>query len=225
MASIHLENVSVSFPIYSASSRSFKNRFISTTTGGRLGLSAARYVCIQALDDITLNIEHGDRLGLVGHNGAGKTTLLRVLAGIYEPAVGSARISGRVAPLFDVGLGMEAESSGYDNIILRGIFLGLSREEIQAKVDEIAEFTELEGFLHMPLRTYSTGMRARLTFAVSTSINPEILLLDEGIGTGDAAFIKKAQERLESFTQRAGSFFTFMTSRFSENALHPLGLR
>src|SRR5262249_11458187 len=152
-------------------------------------------VIVQALDNVSIGIEHGARLGIVGPNGAGKTTLLRVLAGIYEPTAGSASIEGRVVPLFDVALGMDPESTGFENIKLRGLFLGMTPQQIRARTEEIAEFTELGSFLDMPLRTYSAGMQARLAFAVSTCIEPEILLLDEGIGTGDAAFIEKAKKR------------------------------
>jgi ABC-2 type transport system ATP-binding protein/lipopolysaccharide transport system ATP-binding protein len=113
-------------------------------------------------------------------------------------------VEGKVAPLFDVGLGMDPESSGHENIVLRGLYLGLAKAEIKAKADEIAEFTELGSFLSLPLRTYSAGMRARLAFAVSTCIDPEILLLDEGIGAGDAAFLDKAKQRLNAFVARAG---------------------
>ena len=127
---------------------------------------------VQALDDVTLHLRHGDRLGLVGHNGAGKTTLLRVIAGIYEPASGMVKIEGRVAPLFDISLGMDPEASGYDNIYLRGLFLGMTRKQVRERIDEIAAFTELGGFLDLPIRTYSAGMRMRLAFAVSTSIEP-----------------------------------------------------
>ena len=152
---------------------------------------------------MSLNIEHGERVGLIGRNGAGKTTLLRVMAGIYEPPAGTVEVEGRVAPLFDIGMGMDPESSGYENILLRGLYLGLRKAEIRAKVDEIAEFTELGEFLEMPLRTYSAGMFARLAFAISTSIDPEILLLDEGIGAGDEAFLEKAKQRLDAMINRA----------------------
>ena len=114
-------------------------------------------------------------MGLVGHNGAGKSTLLRLLSGIYEPTRGSADIRGRVAPVFDLGVGMDPEISGYENIIIRGLFLGQSRKQMKKKMDEIAEFTELGDYLNMPLRTYSSGMRIRLALGVVTSIEPEIL--------------------------------------------------
>jgi ABC-2 type transport system ATP-binding protein len=146
----------------------------------------------------------GDRVGLVGHNGAGKSTLLRLLSGIYEPTRGSATVAGRVAPVFDLGVGMDPEISGYENIIIRGLFLGQTRRQMRAKVDDIAEFTELGDYLSMPLRTYSTGMRIRLAMGVVTSIDPDILLLDEGIGAVDADFLRKAKTRLEELVARSG---------------------
>jgi ABC-2 type transport system ATP-binding protein/lipopolysaccharide transport system ATP-binding protein len=205
MASIELENVVVSFPVYDQGARSLKKRIISATTGGRIesDSESGKISVVQALDGVTLSFRHGDRVGLVGHNGAGKTTLLRVLAGIYEPTIGTAEIKGHAAPLFDVALGMDPESTGYENIVLRGLFLGLTHKQIDARVDEIAEFTELGSFLELPIRTYSAGMRMRLAFAVSTSIEPDILLLDEGIGAGDAAFLEKAERRLKEFTDKA----------------------
>lgn len=202
MADIVLDNVSVAFPIYDASSRSLKKRLVGAATGGRIRSEAGPSV-VQALEGLTLHFKHGDRVGLIGHNGAGKTTLLRVLAGIYEPVHGRVTINGQVVPLFDISLGMDLESTGYDNIVLRGLFLGLSRSDIFAKIDEIAEFTELGSFLDLPIRTYSAGMRIRLAFAISTSIHPDVLLLDEGIGAGDAAFLEKINRRLQEFAERA----------------------
>jgi ABC-2 type transport system ATP-binding protein len=204
VASIDLRNVSVTFPIYDASSRSLKKSLLPGTTGGRIGVGADHVSIVKALDEVSLSFQHGDRVGLVGHNGAGKTTLLRVLAGIYEPGAGSVEVRGHVAPLFDIALGMDPEATGYDNIFLRGLFLGLTRKQVRARVDEIAEFTELGDFLNLPIRTYSAGMRMRLAFAVSTSIEPDILLLDEGIGAGDAGFLEKASRRLAEFTDKAG---------------------
>ena len=144
------------------------------------------------------------RVALVGHNGAGKSTLLRLLSGIYEPTRGQALVDGRVAPVFDLGVGMDPEISGLENIIVRGLFLGMSRKQMESRVDDIAEFTELGNFLQMPLRTYSTGMRVRLALGVVTSIDPEILLLDEGIGAVDAAFLERAKGRLKDLVDRAG---------------------
>jgi len=172
-------------------------------TGGKIG-TAQRIPIIEALHEIALSLRDGDRLGLVGHNGAGKSTLLRIMAGIYEPTWGTARISGTVAPVFDLGVGMDPEISGYENIIIRGLFLGMTRKQMQARVGDIAEFTELGDYLSMPLRTYSTGMRVRLALGVVTSIDPEILLLDEGIGAVDTSFLDKARDRLHDLVRRSG---------------------
>ena len=201
--SIHTENAWVEFPIFDAKSRSLKKTFLGAA-GGTIGRNTSNVLVIEALKEITLSLSTGDRVGLVGHNGAGKSTLLRLLSGIYEPTRGKAIVNGRVAPIFDLGVGMDPEISGYENIIIRGLFLGETRKKMQAMVDEIAEFTELGEYLSMPLRTYSTGMRVRLAMGVVTSIDPEILLLDEGIGAVDAEFLKKAQTRLQKLVERSG---------------------
>jgi ABC-2 type transport system ATP-binding protein len=202
MVGIEVRNAWVDFPIFDAKSRSLKKKVLGKV-GGSIG-TEARAPIITALRDITLSLEEGDRVGLVGHNGAGKSSLLRVLAGIYEPTRGTARISGRVAPVFDLGVGTDPEISGYENIIIRGLFLGMTRKQMRARIEEIAEFTELGDYLAMPLRTYSTGMRIRLALGVVTSVDPEILLLDEGIGAVDADFLDRARQRLHAFVDRAG---------------------
>ena len=203
MARIQIDHVSVQFPIYNAD-RSLKTRLMHMTTGGHIGRDAGNRVIVEALTDVTLTFEHGDRVALIGHNGAGKTTLLRVLAGIYEPVRGSISREGSAVPLFDIALGMNPEATGFENITLRGRFLGLSTKQIRSRLDEITEFTELGDYLAMPVRTYSSGMMLRLAFAISTSIEPEIMLMDEWIGVGDAAFLAKATQRLNDFIGRAG---------------------
>jgi ABC-2 type transport system ATP-binding protein len=203
VVSIQTHKAWVEFPIFDAKSRSLKKAFLGKA-GGAIGRNESNVVVIEALRDITLSLKEGDRIGLVGHNGAGKSTLLRLLSGIYEPTRGSSSIQGRVAPVFDLGVGMDPEISGYENIIIRGMFLGQTRKQMQDKVDEIADFTELGEYLSMPLRTYSTGMRVRLAMGVVTSIDPEILLLDEGIGAVDAEFMKKARVRLQQLVERSG---------------------
>jgi ABC-2 type transport system ATP-binding protein len=202
LVSITAKDACVDFPIFDAKSRSLKKTVIGLV-GGNID-SAAKVPVIEALRDITLNLEHGARVGLVGHNGAGKSTLLRLLAGIYEPTRGIAEVRGRVAPVFDLGVGMDPEISGLENIIVRGLFLGMTRKEMEDRIDDIADFTELGDFLRMPLRTYSTGMRIRLALGVVTSIDPEILILDEGIGAVDAAFMVKARDRLHDLVRRSG---------------------
>jgi ABC-2 type transport system ATP-binding protein len=201
--SIDTHDACVDFPIFDAKSRSVKKAFLGRA-GGTIGRNSSNVVVVEALRDITISLKEGDRVGLVGHNGAGKSTLLRLLSGIYEPTRGRASIQGRVAPVFDLGVGMDPEISGFENIIIRGLFLGMTRKQMLAKMDEIAEFTELGDYLSMPMRTYSTGMRVRVALAVVTSIEPEILLLDEGIGAVDAEFMKKARVRLQDLVARAG---------------------
>jgi ABC-2 type transport system ATP-binding protein/lipopolysaccharide transport system ATP-binding protein len=153
---------------------------------------------------VSFEIYEGDRIGLLGHNGSGKTTLLRTLAGIYEPVGGVLRTSGRVVPLFDLQLGMDLDATGVENIWMRSKLLGLTEQQIKDSLNDIAEFTELGEYLDMPIRTYSTGMMVRLAFAISTTITPEILILDEMIGAGDAAFFARADARLKDFLARTG---------------------
>ncbi|NEC58753.1 ATP-binding cassette domain-containing protein [Amycolatopsis rubida] len=202
MIGVDLCHAFVEFPVFDAKSRSLKRRVLGSP-GGRIQ-TGAKVPVVTALRDLTASFEEGDRVGLVGHNGAGKSTLLRLLAGIHEPTRGSARRSGRVAPVFDLGLGMDPETSGLENIVVRGMFLGMTRRQMRARTDEIAEFTELGDYLRMPLRTYSAGMRVRLALGVVTSIDPEILLLDEGIGAVDADFLERARSRLHDLVNRCG---------------------
>jgi ABC-type polysaccharide/polyol phosphate transport system ATPase subunit len=196
MAEIKLNNVSLEFPIYGVTSRSFRKELVRISTGGRLSATDGKVVKVSALDQVNLTIEHGDRVGFIGHNGAGKSTLLRVVANIYEPTRGDVKVDGKVSALLDVMIGMDPESTGDEYIVLRGIMDGLTKTQIQAKQEEIAAFTELGDYLRMPIRTYSSGMQVRLAFGIATSISPEILVLDEAIAAGDASFMAKAKARL-----------------------------
>lgn len=201
-ASIVLENVCVQFPIYSGGAQSLKRRLLFHGSGGRLGRDTRHRVVVEALRNVSLSLNSGDRVALIGANGAGKSTLLRVMAGIYEPGQGRVTSQGRISPMLEIGLGVDNEISGYDNIRLRGLILGLDIREIEERMGEIAEFTELGDYLDIPVRTYSAGMLTRLTFAISTCFTPEILLLDEWIMAGDAVFLAKAQSRLEAFIEK-----------------------
>lgn len=200
---LHLDNVGVSFPIYHGGSRSLKKSLLFRSSAGRIGRDVSQRVTIDALRSISLSLESGDRLALIGSNGAGKTTLLRVMAGIYEPTCGHVAIHGRISPMFDIGLGIDSDLSGFDNIRIRGLVLGLSSREIESRIPDIAEFTELNDYLDMPVRVYSSGMIVRLTFAIATCFKPEILLMDEWIVAGDAHFMEKAKRRVESFVSEA----------------------
>jgi ABC-2 type transport system ATP-binding protein/lipopolysaccharide transport system ATP-binding protein len=197
-----LENVSVSFPVYHGGSRSLKKRLLFRGSGGQLARDANHRITVEALRNVSLKFAAGDRVALVGANGAGKTTLLRVMAGIHEPESGLITSRGMISPMFDMGLGIDSDISGYDNIRLRGLVLGIDAREIEQRMADIVEFTELGDYLDLPVRTYSAGMMSRLTFAVTTCFAPEILLMDEWIMAGDAGFLAKAQRRVEAFVKK-----------------------
>jgi len=158
---------------------------------------------VPALQDVSLRLGDGDRLGIIGANGAGKSTLLRLLAGIYTPTAGRRIVRGRISSLFELTLGFEMDASGWKNIIYRGYLLGETPQSIRAKMPEIAEFSELGRFLDMPVRCYSSGMLVRLAFAIATAVEPEILLVDEVLGAGDLAFQAKARRRMAEMMARA----------------------
>ncbi len=203
MPSIKLHNVSVQFPIYSFHSRSLKNSLVGKITGGEIGRNISNQVAVTALNDLSLNLQSGDRLGVMGANGAGKSTLLRVIAGIYAPTSGSIEVKGRIASLIDISLGMDFEASGFENIRMRGVMMGLTLKQIKSLEEEIADFTELGPYLHMPIRSYSTGMHMRLGFAVSTALPADILLMDEWLSVGDESFKVKAEKRLEDYVKKS----------------------
>ena len=202
MASISLHNASVEIPVFAVGNNSLKTTLLRKAVGGKFAQTGHNLI-INAFTDVSLEVRDGERIGLIGQNGAGKTTLLRVLAGVYPPTSGKVQIIGRVSPMFDISLGMSPNSTGLENIRVCGALWGLSRSEIAAGIADIEEFTELGDYLKIPVRTYSTGMLLRLSFAIATLRQPEILLLDEIIGVGDASFMAKAKARLAKIVDRA----------------------
>lgn len=200
---LRMEGVTVDFPIYSVGTRSLKKRLLRKG-GGNIGRDAEDRLCVRALDQVSLAFARDDRVALIGRNGAGKTTLLRVLAGAYEPTKGQVWRQGQMASLLNVSLGIDLEATGYENIFMRGLLLGLTPEQVRERTGEIEAFTELGGYLAMPVHTYSAGMRLRLAFAVCTCGAPDILLMDEWFSVGDAAFIEKVRRRLENLVERSG---------------------
>ena len=203
MAHIEFKEVNIAFPIFNAESRSLKNKVLGLSTGGKLGVNAKGVTEIQALDHISFAFEDGARIGLIGHNGSGKSTLLRALSGVYAPQSGSISIKGDVVSLIGISLGINAEFTGRENILIRGSLLGLTRQQIKDCTEEIIAFTELGEFIDMPLRTYSSGMQLRLAFAISTTIEPEILLMDEWLSVGDENFKDKAEERMQQLAAKS----------------------
>ena len=202
MASIDLVDASVEIPIYNSRGRSLKTTLLRRV-GGQVEADGHDNVKVRALREINLSLVPGDRLAVIGHNGAGKSTLLRVFSGSYEPSSGRAEIHGTVSSLIDMMMGMDPELTGADNIILRGVFVGMSLKEARMAIPEVAEFSELGPYLHLPMRTYSSGMLMRLAFAISTTRFPEILLFDEMISFGDAAFSTKARLRVQAMLGKA----------------------
>ncbi|AOJ30742.1 ABC transporter ATP-binding protein [Burkholderia metallica] len=203
MAYIELKNVTLDLPIYDVQGRSLKKQVLRMGRRNRIAEGNDGVIVVRALDDLSFRFDRGDRVGLIGHNGAGKSTLLRAMAGIYPPTAGSLSRVGKAVPLLDISLGMDENSTGMQNIRLRGLLLGMTDAEIRKKQNDIAEFSELGDYLDLPIRTYSSGMKMRLAFAVSTAVDAEILLLDEVMGVGDASFMHKAEARLEELHDRA----------------------
>lgn len=203
MARIVLENVHVRYPIIHDHYRSVRRLLMRAVTLGRLYQQDTGSHVVHAIRGLTLTIEKGDRVGLIGRNGAGKSTLLKTLGGFILPDEGVLQVEGDIMPLFSVAAGMDEERTGYDNIFLSGRLLGIPRGEMEKHVPDIEAFTELGDFLKLPVRAYSDGMKIRLGFAISTCITPDILLLDEAIGAGDAHFLEKASQRAEAMYDRA----------------------
>ncbi|HLK12692.1 MAG TPA: ABC transporter ATP-binding protein [Candidatus Binatia bacterium] len=164
----------------------------------------------QALTDVTLGVRRGERVGIIGRNGAGKTTLLKVIARVLRPRTGAVRTHGRIVPLLELGAGFDPELSGRENILLNGSMLGHSRRYMQARIPAIVAFAGLEEFINAPLRTYSTGMVARLGFAIATDVEPDVLLLDEVLSVGDVVFQQKCMTRMAGF-RAAGATFLFVS--------------
>ena len=185
---IRLSGLTLELPTYrKVPRRHSSNGFgsLQASVGGRLNFSRGSTMIVTALDDVSAEIARGEKIGLMGLNGAGKTTMLKVMAGILPPTRGTVESRGKISTLFAESLGLKPEATGIENILLSGVSIGLTHGHVRKMIPEIVEFTELGDYIYMPLRTYSTGMRARLGFAVATSINPDILLIDEIIGAGD----------------------------------------
>lgn len=200
---IDLQSVRLAYPVYSIRAQSIRNTLANMAVGGKLLKDGNDVIHVQALSDITFSLEDGDRLGIIGHNGAGKTTLLKVLAGVYEPDRGRIEISGQVSSMVDSNLGLDNELSGRENVFTMGRIRGYTTKQIMNMMPEIIDFTDLGQFIDLPLKTYSAGMRTRLIFAVATSREPEILLMDEWIGAGDKSFYDKAAARLNNMLHKS----------------------
>ena len=206
MARLTLKNVTVQYPIYNSRSFSLRNQIMRVSTGGRIESEAGQVSVVTALKDVSFDLRDGDAVALMGHNGAGKSTMLRTLAGVYTPISGQIVREGRVSTMLELGAGIDGELSGYENITRMGVLLGMSLKEIEDHVPDIEQFCQLGDFLRLPVRTYSSGMSTRLMFAVATTVQPDILLVDEIFGMGDAEFQVNAKRRMESLIEKVGIF-------------------
>lgn len=202
MAHIEANRLSIDFPLYHIAARSLKKRLLARAAV-RLKEDDNHRIIVAALRDLSFRIEPGERVALVGSNGAGKTTLLRTLAGIFEPVGGRLLVEGTLGTLIDPASGMDMDATGRENIVLRGLFLGLPERECYRMAEEAGQFSGLGEFLDVPIRTYSAGMGVRLAFAAATLMNPQILLMDEWFLAGDADFLARATERLEALVRSA----------------------
>ncbi len=200
MYAIELGHVSRVYQKYSARHR-FQT-FKSAIVRGDLFRSIKADELVSAVEDVTLQVEEGTTLGLIGRNGSGKSTLLKLIAGIAKPTAGTVSVRGKISALIELGAGFHPEISGRENVFINGIMLGLSKKEITSKFDEIVRFAGLEGFIDAPVKTYSSGMFMRLGFSIAINVNPDVLLVDEILAVGDAAFIPKCLDRIDDFRRR-----------------------
>lgn len=202
MASISIEKVCLDYPVYGQEPRLFTKKMLSLASAGRL-VRSSKVSYVRSVEDLTLSVTSGQRVGLIGNNGAGKTSILKLVSGIYAPSSGVINVDGAINPILGSGYGLDEEATGYENIILGGVTLGRTVKEMKELTKQIAEFTELGSFLDMPFKTYSAGMKTRLAFGITTSFSADILVVDEGIGAGDKDFNAKAQKRLSEFMNNA----------------------
>lgn len=207
MAYVKLKNISVVFPVLSREDKSLRAQLSIIGSAGKLQRQSRKQVTVQALSDISLHAKTGDRIGLVGGNGAGKTTLLRLIAGIYYPTTGSVEVEGTISTLFSGGMLVNEDLTGYESIEYGCIMLGLMPEQIKQAKKSVAEFSELGDYMNMPVRTYSAGMKVRLSFGMATCFKPDVLLLDEAIGAGDSHFMEKAKRRAQEFMGQSSILF------------------
>jgi ABC-type polysaccharide/polyol phosphate transport system ATPase subunit len=205
MASVIFENVSLQYPVYDARHLSLRTKLVSIATGGLLKKVGSAPI-VEALKDVSVDIQQGDSIGLTGHNGAGKSTFLRVVAGIYKPTSGSVSVSGSIASVFDLGAGFDPELDGKQNIINLCLLRGHTIDEANEIIADVVDFSELGDFINLPVQTYSSGMMLRLMFSIATARMPDIFLLDEMFSTGDSEFQKKSSQRVHEIIENAKIF-------------------
>jgi ABC-2 type transport system ATP-binding protein len=207
---IQIQNVSVTYRVIKERKRSFQSYIINYLKGKRI-----RAETLWALRNISLDVRRGESLGIIGHNGAGKSTLLKVISGVIKPVEGKIRVNGNIAPLIELSAGFDDELTGRENIFLSASILGFSKRETEEKYDNIIDFSELKDFINAPLKSYSSGMIARLGFSIATEVYPDILIIDEILAVGDAHFKQKSKERISEFKKK-GITLLFVSHNMEE---------
>lgn len=200
---IEVHSAELVYPIYSMRAQSLRNSIANLSVGGKLLRDGKDVIYVKALSNISFNVQTGDRIGLIGHNGAGKTTLLKLIAGIYEPTKGSVKVNGRISSMIDVSLGLDGSLTGRENIVNMGRMRGFTTKEIKDNIENIISFSGLGSFVDLPVKVYSSGMASRLVFSVATTLDPDILLFDEWLSTGDADFIQQATKRMSELLEKS----------------------
>ncbi|MBN8647351.1 MAG: ABC transporter ATP-binding protein [Caulobacterales bacterium] len=201
--SIRVSNLTIDLPLIDVSANSLRRKIINLAVGGKFMKKQSGDLIIRAIDNVSFEVDDGERVGVVGHNGAGKTTLLRAVAGVFEPRAGKVIIDGKITALFGAGIGLDPEATGLENIVLMAAYLGMHIKTTDPIVEDIIDFCDLNDYIELPVKVYSTGMLGRLAFAVATSFKPDVLILDEWLGAGDQAFITKANNRVTNFVNNA----------------------
>lgn len=209
-AAIRIEHVGMDFNTANEQLNSLKEYFIKLAKGELF------FKKFTALDDIDITIEQGDVYGIVGTNGSGKSTLLKIIAGVLEPTRGSCATNGTIAPLIELGAGFDPELTARENVYLNGSLLGYTERFIDAKFDDIIEFAEVEGFVDMPLKNYSSGMIARIAFAIATATTPDILIVDEALSVGDFMFQQKCEDRIKDLVEQHGTTLLFVSHSINQ---------
>lgn len=216
---IQVQNVSINFPVYENNHRSIKNKLISLSTGGIIKQDQNNIVSVTAIENISINFNEGDRVGIVGHNGSGKSTFLKAISGIYIPSRGNINVKGSVSSLLDLLGGFDPDASGYENMYIKYLFEGLKPNEISSKISYVESLTNLGNFLDFPVRTYSSGMQLRLGFGIATSIASDILIMDEWMSVGDDLFRKIANNKLKEIIN-SSSIFLLASHDYEQIKLH-----
>jgi len=200
---IDINNLTIEYPVYGIRNLSLKTKIFQDVIGGSLFKNTNNLITIKAIENISLKLYPGDRVALIGHNGSGKSSLLKAIAGIYSPTNGSINVNGSITSMLDITIGLNNDSTGLENIIISGLLMGLSKEKIKGLKDEIIDFSGLNDFIHLPLRTYSSGMAMRLAFSIASTISSDIILIDEWISVGDSEFSLKVKNRLNEMIMKS----------------------